>query len=59
VLGDVVVPLDPADARIELTPGFDHPGTVAEQLQWLSGAGLDARVAWQQGDLAVVVARRP
>ena len=39
-----------------LTPGFDHPSSLAEQLEWLGEAGFDARVAWQHADLAVVVA---
>jgi L-threonylcarbamoyladenylate synthase len=56
VLADVVVPDDPADAEIPLTPGFDQPSSVAEQLGWLADAGLQARVAWQERDLAVIVA---
>jgi tRNA threonylcarbamoyl adenosine modification protein (Sua5/YciO/YrdC/YwlC family) len=56
VLGDVVVPDDPADAVIQLTPGFDKPSTVADQLQWLTAAGFDAHVAWTHRDLAVIVA---
>jgi hypothetical protein len=62
VLGDVVVPADPADARTPLTEGFDHPSTVAEQLAWLEEAGFTARVTWENGDLAVIAAelvRRP
>jgi tRNA threonylcarbamoyl adenosine modification protein (Sua5/YciO/YrdC/YwlC family) len=57
VLGDVVVPEDPSDARIELTDGYDKPSTVAEQLGWLRDAGLQARVAWSDVDLAVIVAQ--
>lgn len=56
VLADVVVPDDPTDARIPLTPGFDKPSSVAEQLRWLTAAGFQASVAWAQGDLAVIVA---
>ena len=58
LLADVVVPADPADARTPLTPGFDRPSTVAEQLIWLVEAGFEARVAWAEGDLAVLVAER-
>lgn len=54
VLGDVVVPVDPADAVISLTPGFDRPSTLAEQLAWLGEAGFQAHVTWQHRDLAVV-----
>lgn len=55
---DVIVPLDPADARIPLTPGFDRPSPLADQLRWLMDAGFEARVSWERGDLAVVVADR-
>jgi L-threonylcarbamoyladenylate synthase len=55
-LADVVVPADPASAQVPLTPGFDQPSTLAEQLQWLSDAGFDAIVAWEAADLAVVLA---
>ena len=56
VLGDVVVPDDPADAAIELTPGYDRPDSVADQLAWLQQTGFRARTAWSAGDLAVLVA---
>ncbi len=58
VLADVVVPEDPADAVAPLTAGYDKPSLVAEQLRWLSAAGLRARVPWSSGDLALVVADR-
>jgi tRNA (cmo5U34)-methyltransferase len=56
VLGDVVVPADPADARTPLTEGFDRPSTVGDQLAWLKEAGFTARVTWEDGDLAVIAA---
>jgi tRNA (cmo5U34)-methyltransferase len=56
VLGDVVVPDDPAAATTPLSPGFDLPSRVDEQLAWLADAGLDAGIAWAEGDLAVLVA---
>jgi tRNA A37 threonylcarbamoyladenosine synthetase subunit TsaC/SUA5/YrdC/predicted O-methyltransferase YrrM len=56
VLGDVVVPVDRADALTSLTPGFDRPSTVADQLGWLADAGFNASVRWQHGDLVVIVA---
>jgi tRNA (cmo5U34)-methyltransferase len=59
VLADVVVPDDPADATTPLSPDFDLPSRVDEQLEWLRDAGLDPSVVWAQGDLAVVVAVRP
>jgi len=55
VVGDVVVPDDPADAVTPIEPGFDKPSTVAEQLRWLTAAGLSARAVWQRRDLAVLV----
>lgn len=58
VLGDVVVPDDPAARTAELTPGYDKPSTVADQLRWLRDAGLAARVTWAALDLAVLVADR-
>lgn len=54
VLGDVVVPVDRADAVTSLTPGFDKPDTIADQLRWLAEAGFEARVTWEHRDLAVV-----
>jgi len=59
VLGDVVVPEDPAQATTPLTAGYDHPSPVAEQLAWLEEAGLSARLSWAAGDLAVIVAAAP
>ena len=53
VVADVVVPADPRAARVPLTPGFDKPSTVAEQLGWLAVAGLEPELVWEEGDLAV------
>jgi tRNA threonylcarbamoyl adenosine modification protein (Sua5/YciO/YrdC/YwlC family) len=58
VLGDVIVPVDPAAAVIELTPGYDRPSPLADLLRWLQEAGFAPSVAWEDGDLAVVAARR-
>jgi tRNA threonylcarbamoyl adenosine modification protein (Sua5/YciO/YrdC/YwlC family) len=58
VLGDVVVPTDPALATTPLTPGYDRPSPLADQLRWLEEAGFAPTVAWEDGDLAVVAARR-
>lgn len=57
VLGDVVVPRDPADAVTPIDGDYDTPSTVADQLRWLAAAGLRARVAWAHRDLAVLVGR--
>jgi tRNA (cmo5U34)-methyltransferase len=58
VLGDVVVPEDPADAITPLNPGFDLPSAAEEQVAWLGEAGLQACVAWSERDLAVLVGDR-
>lgn len=55
-LADVIVPEDPGAARVPLTPGFDKPSRVGEQLGWLREAGFDSRVVWERGDLAVIAA---
>jgi tRNA (cmo5U34)-methyltransferase len=59
VLADVVTPDDPSDVVTSLTPGFDHPDSLADQLVWLGEAGFVTRVAWEHRDLAVVVADVP
>jgi tRNA (cmo5U34)-methyltransferase len=58
VLGDVVVPEDPADAVVPLSDDYDRPSSVAEQLSWLDEAGFDAAVVWSERDLAVLRADR-
>ncbi|MEX0674191.1 MAG: hypothetical protein WD067_05415, partial [Gaiellaceae bacterium] len=59
VLGDVVVPADPADAVTPLSPDFDLPDTGADQLAWLEEAGFAAQLAWSLRDLAVFAAELP
>jgi L-threonylcarbamoyladenylate synthase len=59
VLGDVVVPTEPAHARVSLTPGFDKPSPLADQLEWLRAAGFSAAVTWERGDLAVIRGELP
>ncbi len=56
VIADVVVPVDHSEARTPLTPGFDRPSSLADQLGWLADAGLTASAVWESGDLAVIVA---
>ena len=55
VVGDVVVPEDPADVVTPVEPSFDRPDSVADQLRWLDEAGLRAEAVWQRRDLAVLV----
>jgi tRNA (cmo5U34)-methyltransferase len=58
VLGDVVVPADPADVVTPIAPGYDKPSTLSEQLGWLDAAGLAAEPVWLDRDLAVIRATR-
>lgn len=60
LLGDVIVPENPGGARIPLTPGYDKPSQLGDQLGWLQDAGFaSAQVVWQQDDLAIVLAQAP
>lgn len=56
VLGDVVVPDDPADALIENEPGYDFPSSIEDQLRWMAAARMAAEVTWLCHDLAVLKA---
>lgn len=56
VLGDVVIPSHPPAQPVSLSPGYDKPDTVADQVAWLQAAGFRVDVAWEQDDLAVIVA---
>ncbi len=57
-LADVVVPEDPRDAVVPLSPDYDLPSPLADQLEWLRAAGFSPAVTWQERDLAVVAADR-
>jgi len=54
VLADVIVPTDPVGAKIPLSPGFDRPDRLDDQLTWLDDAGFEARMTWSADDLAVI-----
>jgi tRNA (cmo5U34)-methyltransferase len=54
VLGDVVVPDDPADAVAPLTPGIDLPDPVPVLRAGMDAAGFATAVTWARRDLAVV-----
>lgn len=54
VLGDVVIPVDPADVVIPVDDDYDRPSTTGDQLAWLQRAGFDASVTWADRDLVVV-----
>ena len=59
VLGDVVVPDDPADLVTPIDGVYDQPSTTDDQVRWLAAAGLHAEVVWARQDLAVIVADSP
>jgi tRNA (cmo5U34)-methyltransferase len=59
VLGDLVIPDDPADAATPIDGHHDAPSTVAEQRAWMDAAGLAASVVWARRDLAVLVGAAP
>lgn len=57
VLGDVILPDNPSDAKIPLTIGYDKPSRLDDQLRWLSEARFSrVDVVWEHGDLAIVLA---
>jgi tRNA (cmo5U34)-methyltransferase len=58
VLGDVVVPADPADVLTPIDGVYDKPSSVPQQVRWLQQAGLRPHVQWAHRDLAVIVAER-
>lgn len=54
VLGDLIVPSDPADVVTPIDGVYDVPSTIAEQLGWLGSAGFAASTLWVERDLAVL-----
>jgi tRNA threonylcarbamoyl adenosine modification protein (Sua5/YciO/YrdC/YwlC family) len=59
VLADVIVAVNPADATIELTPGFDRPDTLSDLIVWLVESGFEVSVGWTHRDLAVLRGQIP
>ncbi len=59
VLGDVVIPLDPADVVTPVTRGPRPALDAADQLRWLADVGLEAAEVWSERDLVVLRADRP
>src|SRR5207244_1847790 len=55
VLGDVIVPKDPADAVTPIDSDYDTPSSIADQMTWLASVGLRGQVVWTNRDLAVLV----
>lgn len=54
VMGDVIVPENPADAVTPLTPEYDMPDRREDLLDWLAAAGFEAGVTWTFKDLVVI-----
>ena len=59
VMGDVVIPDNPADALIENEDGYDFPSTIDDQMSWMNEAGFSPEVVWTCKDLAVLKAELP
>lgn len=59
VFADVVVPERSEDVITPISPDYDFPSTVADQLRWLAAAAFYASTSWQRRVLAVMVADRP
>ncbi len=56
VMADVITPEDPDDVVTPIDGVFDQPSSTADLFRWLGDAGLDARLAWEHRDLAIIVA---
>jgi tRNA (cmo5U34)-methyltransferase len=59
VLGDVVVPDDPADVVTPIDGVYDQLSTIDDQVRWLVAAGFNAEGVWARLDLCVIVADSP
>lgn len=59
VMGDVVVPDDPAAAVTPLSPDYDIPSATRDLVRWLKEAGFETRVEWEFKDLAIFSADLP
>ena len=57
-MADVILPEDPADAVVPLSPGYDKPDRADNLPAWLQASGFHAEIAWARGDLAVFIADR-
>ena len=56
VMGDLVISTAPIETPIPTTPDFDRPSLAGDQIGWLGDAGFSARIIWEEGELAVLVA---
>jgi tRNA (cmo5U34)-methyltransferase len=58
VLGDVVVPEQPACQPTPLDPAVDFPERLDDLVGWLKRAGFRPRVHWAEQDLVVIAASK-
>jgi tRNA (cmo5U34)-methyltransferase len=58
VLGDVVIPDNPADALTPIDPPYDSPSRIEDQMLWLANASLRPEIVWRHHDLVVMIADR-
>jgi tRNA (cmo5U34)-methyltransferase len=58
-IADVIIPERPPPNPAPLDPAVDRPDRLDDHLAWLAAAGLAHAVAWEEGDLAVLVGDRP
>lgn len=56
VIGDVVVPDDPADAITPLSADYDFPSAPEDLMDWLNQAGFRPKTVWSHKDLVVLSA---
>ena len=59
VMGDVIVPADPADAITPLSPDYDLPSAIDELMEWLNATSFEPTLTWESGDLAIITADLP
>jgi len=59
VMADVVIPDGPVPEPTPLSPDEDLPDRTDDLVEWLSQAGLEPKVRWASGDLAVIAAAAP
>ena len=59
VFGDVVIPGHAVERPTPLSPNFDLPDRISDQLDWLAEAGFAAECVWTEGDVAVLSATKP
>ncbi len=57
ILGDVIIPDNPAESVAPVDNDYDKPSRLDEQLRWLTAVGFVAQATWVANDLAVIRAQ--